>query len=115
MTDGKCSNCGGNPANFVAATSEAFKGMLGNGGNTKYPAIKLFSTLSFILSWVVAAIMFLAGLGGYSSFNNLAGFLAGFVAMLVIWIAGFFLWLFIRVVPEALTALVSIENNTRYK
>lgn len=78
-----------------------------------FPAITLYSRLSLILSWVIAGLFAIGGIVVFASHIASGTAFVGFLSMLVVWVIGFFVGLWIRIIPEVLALLIKIEENTR--
>lgn len=84
----------------------------------EYPAIKLYTGIANILSWVVAGAAFIFGILMLASMSSSpfggGNVWLGIVLMLAIWVSGFFSWLGVRLLPEVLQILMRLEMNTRH-
>ncbi len=78
-----------------------------------FPAITLYTRLSLILSWVLAALFAIGGILTFASHIASGTAFVGFLAMIGVWVFGFFVWLWMRLIPEVLAILIKIEENTR--
>lgn len=67
----------------------------------RYPAIRIFVTLSLIGSWIVGGLIVIASLFTGSLFAIISGIIVGALV-----------WLALRITPEVLQILVRISDNT---
>ncbi|MCY0865933.1 MAG: DUF4282 domain-containing protein [Sulfobacillus sp.] len=78
-----------------------------------FPAITLYTKLSLVLSWIIAGLFAIGGIVTFASHIASGSAFIGFLGMIGVWVFGFFVWLWIRIIPEVLAILIKIEENTR--
>jgi hypothetical protein len=75
--------------------------------------ITLYTRVSLILSGVLTALVAVGGILTFASHIASGTAFVGLLAMIGVWVFGFFVGLWIRLIPAVRAILIQIEENTR--